>query len=432
MKTVYEAARHIPVVREVDVLVVGGGPAGFTAAAAAARHGARTVLLERYGYLGGLASGGLVLYMDALADKSGQRVIGGLPWKVLERCRRMGGTAEDGPLAIHVDSEILKVAADQVCMEAGVELRLHSWAAAAYVQGNAVRGVIAESKAGREAILCKVCIDATGDGDIAALAGVPCDVRTQRIGLNLKLGGIDRQRFSDYQREHADELRAHIAELRAMGGHALWPGLTPYSQAGVYWINILGLAHRNQPDIRSVAEHVDEAVANFAGGLSSLSVEDLTFCETTLRRQLLMSVEYYRQHIPGFEHVMLLSFATQLGVRDSRRIHGLHQLTKAEMNAGRAPADAIGRAGCGFCQAPYYEVSYGCLVPGARDGLLVAGRCISADDYAQQAVRLIPPAMMTGQAAGTAAALAARRGIEPRTVDTGELRALLAADDVIL
>ncbi|MCE5258639.1 MAG: FAD-dependent oxidoreductase, partial [Chloroflexi bacterium] len=145
-----------------------------------------------------------------------------------------------------------------------------------------------------------------------------------------------------------------------------------------------------------------------------------------------LSLNYYRKHIPGFEHALLLTFASQLGVRDSRRVRGMHLLTRAEMEAGSTPSDAIGKAGSGFCPAQDYKVPYGCLVPAELNGLLVSGRCISADDYAQQAVRLIPPAMMTGQAAGAAAALASSQSIEPRAVNSETLRQQLAADGVIL
>ncbi|MHB9032446.1 MAG: FAD-dependent oxidoreductase [Anaerolineae bacterium] len=435
MTAIYlEPPRQTPIMCETEVVVVGGGPAGFAAATAAARLGARTLLVERYGCLGGLATGGLVLYMDSLADKTGARAIGGLPWEVLERCRALGGIAQDGPLALHADSEVLKLVADTVCLESGVELRLHSWAVAAIVRDNAVRGVIVESKEGRQAILCQVCIDASGDGDLAALAGASFDMQTQCIGLNMKVGGIDRARFQAYQQANPQELRRRIAELRTMGGHPLWPNTTPLSEAGVYWINILGLARRTDQPVPEAngQQRPDDVVTQFAGKLSALSVSDLSYAEVTLRSQLMLSLDYYRHHIPGFEHVMLLTYASQLGVRDSRRIHGLHCLTRSEMEAGLEPADSIGRAGSGFCPAQYYEVPYGCLVPHSLDGLLVSGRCISADDYAQQAVRLIPPAMMTGQAAGCAAALAIKQHLEPRALDVASLREQLMIDGVIL
>ena len=195
MRTIREAARDIPVAAEVDVAVAGGGPAGIAAAVAAARTGAEVVLAERCGFLGGLATGGLVLYMDGLTDGGGRRVVGGIPWEVLENLRRRGGLAEPKPLALHADSELLKVVAEDMCRAASVRLRLHSWAVGAVVEEGVVRGIITESKSGRQAVQCRVCVDATGDGDIAASAGADYAEGRQRIGLNIKVGGVDGERF---------------------------------------------------------------------------------------------------------------------------------------------------------------------------------------------------------------------------------------------
>ncbi|NLV73110.1 MAG: FAD-dependent oxidoreductase [Chloroflexi bacterium] len=431
--TYHESAQDLPISGECDVLVIGGGPAGFIAAVAAARNGAQVTLIERYGCLGGLATGGLVLYMDSLAKRSGQRAIGGLPWEALERCRALGGLAEEHPLAIHADSEVLKVVADDMCLQAGVSLRLHSWAVRAIMENCAVRGVITESKQGREAWYAKVCIDATGDGDLAALAGAAYELHTQAIGLNLKVGGIDRVTYDRFRREQPEALQELHRQLQEQGGYAFWPGLTPHSGAGVYWINILGLTQRHPEEATpAAAREPGNAVEYFRGSLNALDREHLTYAEVTLRRQLWDSLEFHKRHIPGFEDAMLLQFASQLGVRDSRRIRGRAQLNKAEMRAGAHPADTIGQAGNSNCPDGVYRVAYGCLVPETTPGLLVAGRCIWADDYGQQAIRLIPPAMVTGQAAGVAAAMACRAGVLPSDMDIDALRRQLVADDVML
>lgn len=427
MRFISEPPRDVAVVRQVDVLVVGGGPAGFVAVAAAARLGVSALLVERYGCLGGLATGGLVLYMDGLSDGEGTRLIGGLPWEVLERLRRTNGLAVDGPLRLHVDSELLQVEAQAICLEAGAELRLHSLAVNAVLEGRQVKGVVVESKSGRQAILARVCVDATGDGDVAAFAGASYEMGRQRIGLNLKVGGVDRDRFRAFERESPDRARALRAEVRALGGYPLRPNSTPHSDAGVYWINVLGLAGRDRTG-------QDEGTIHdmFAGELSAIDVEDITFAEIELRHRLVASIDFHRRSVPGFEDVRLLAFAPQLGVRESRRITGQHVLTREDVLGRRAFDDVVGVLGMGFANVEQVVVPYKCLVPRDVDGLLVAGRCISVDHWTQQAVRLVPPAMMTGQAAGTAAALAARAGISPKKLDPADLREQLESDGVIL
>ena len=422
MRTIVEPSKEIPVIDEVDVLVAGGGPAGIAAATAAARAGARTMLVERYGYLGGLASGGMVLYMDGLFDKQGERCIGGLNWEAMERLRAVGGLAEQSPTRLHVDSELLKVVADEMCLEAGVTLRLHTWAVDALVEGGRVRGAVVESKSGRQAILSKVCVDATGDGDIAALAGAAYDMGKMRIGLNLKIGGVDLEAYRAFQREHPDEVRQLREEVRAEGGCPISASATPHSDIGVYWVNIRGLANRD----------VDQSGGSFAGELSAVDVEDLTYTEVELRRRILVGLDFYRRRVPGYEDVRLLSFASELGVRDSRRIVGVHKLTKAEMEAGARFEDAVGMTGTTFRSGNHLQVPYRSLVPETLDGLLVSGRCISVDDGLIGPIRVIAPVMMTGQAAGAAAAMSVRENVAPRNVDPDLLRQQLAADGVIL
>jgi hypothetical protein len=427
MPSINEPSRDTPVVAEVDVLVVGGGPAGIAAATAAARIGTHTMLVERYGYLGGLATGGLVLYMDALFDRQGRHCIGGVHWEALERLRARGGLAEDSPTDLHVDSELLKVVADEMCSESGVTLRLHSWAVDALVEDGAVTGVVAESKSGRQAILSRVCVDSTGDGDIAARAGADYDFGSMCIGLNLKVGGVDLNAFRAFQKENPERARAFRSEVRTQGGCALGAGSTPHSDMGVYWINVLGLADRSAVD-----ERPDGSSWDFSGQLSAVDVEALTYAEVELRRRLLKGLDFYRKNVPGYENVRILAFAPQLGVRDSRRIKGVHLLTGTEAKAHLRYEDAVGMTGATFPSWDHLQVPYRALVPEHLDGLLTSGRCISVDDELIQPIRLIPPCMMTGQAAGTAAALAVGAGVDPRDLDVTELRAQLAADGVIL
>jgi hypothetical protein len=427
MDTLTEPGKKVPVVRDVDVAVVGGGPSGFVAAVAAARLGAKVLLLERYGYLGGLATGGLVLYMDGIYDGDGKPQISGLVKEIFDRLRRLDGLVEEAPGKIHVDSEMLKVVADRMCLDAGVELRLHSWAVDAVVDDRGIDAVLVEGKSGRQAIRSKVFVDATGDGDVAAFAGAAFELGTQRIGLNLKVCGIDRARYESFVKREPERLTKVREEVAARGGYPLHLAPTPHSDAGVFWINIRGLA-----GTEDTAASDDTAHDFFAGSLSGIDVEDLTYSEVELRKRILASLELYRNGVAGFENVRIISFASQLGVRDSRRIAGISKLSKGDVQSGRSYEDGIGRAALHFASRRAFEVPLGCLIPMDVDRLLIAGRCISADSWCQQAVRLIPPAMMTGQAAGSAAALAVRydRGVD--RLDVEELRGLLSAGGVIL
>jgi len=170
----------------------------------------------------------------------------------------------------------------------------------------------------------------------------------------------------------------------------------------------------------------------FAGELSAIDVEDLTFVQVDLRRRIALSIDYYHRNVPGFEDVRLLGFASQLGVRESRRITGEYMLSREDVVAGRTFEDTVGMAGLSFSNIGYFNLPYRCLVPRDLDGLLVAGRCTSTDHWTQQASRLIPAAMMSGQAAGTAAALALGEEIPVRELNPAALRAQLLNDGAIL
>ncbi len=391
MKMIYES-NETPVVDTCDVLVAGGGPAGIAAAVAAARHGAKTILIERYGYLGGMATGGLVLYVgDFYAE--GVRCIGGIPQEIIARARSLGGMAGH-----HVDSELLKIAADKICIDSGVVLRLHSWVVDVVMQDDRVCGVITESKSGRQAIMSTICVDATGDGDVAAFAGAKFELHNMRIGTNFKVGEA-----GGLTPQGTDIYGCHMAL-----------GDTPHRN--VHWVNDRGLSNRG-----------DTETEGLEGSLSGIDVEDLTFAEIENRQRILAGITYYRNHMEGYANLALLAIAPQLGVRDSRRVRGMRLLGVDTV----AYSETIGLTGMKLPNGEFLHVPFGALVPEKIDGLLMAGRCIDANDSVIHSIRVIPPCMMTGQAAGTAAALC-EKDINPRCLSRFLLRDKLRQDGVIL
>ncbi len=419
--------KETPVLAEVDVLIAGGGPAGIAAAATAARCGVNVMLIERYGCLGGLATGGLVLLMDHLYDSDGKRCIGGITWELMERLDAIGGLAGKGTTRLHADSELLKIAADQLCLESGVTLRFHSWIADAITADGKVSAVVVESKSGRQAIAAQVFVDATGDGDIAAFAGAAFESYTMRIGLNCKIGGVNREEFLRWKEKNPEEAGKIHSAVLSYGGCRLGLGLTPYSDKGVFWVNNLGLGRREGDN-----EPVAVGDGMYTGGLSALDVDDLSFVEIETRKRILRALEFYRKYVPGYQEVRLLSIASQIGVRDSRRIVARHRVTAEEMARSVYYDDTIGLTAMSFKEGNHLRVPYRSLVPQKTDGLLAAGRCIDAGDGVIHSIRLIPPCMMTGQAAGTAAAMCVERKIEPRDLSYAELRKRLEAEGVIL
>jgi len=410
VETISEPAKKIKVFAEAQVVVVGGGPGGVSAAIAAAREGADTILIERYGHLGGMASGGLVLMMDQWPA--------GLCYEWFERLSALEGgirdiskTKEPG-LSKHswmMDPELLKCILNDMTLKSKVRLFLHSWGASAITEDNGVKGVIFESKQGRQAILGEVIIDCTGDGDIFASAGAEFDglvdqqLRSSQIASVYRIGNIDFDKFSDFRANEPDKWQKMRDEFDAIAGFHMGP--VPASRPDVMWMN------------------------SFIRGRSTLKVEDLTFIETTIRKAMLPVHEYFKKNVPGFEKAYLYDSASQIGTRGSRRLIGEHTLTKKELDEHKTFADAIGVFPKGAApNAPRnVPLPYGCLVPVKVDGLLVAGRNFSADPVVNNMFNVIPHCVVMGQVAGTAAALAAKNKVAPRKVDLKALRTRLSA-----
>ena len=421
-RTYSEAAREIPVFSETDVLVVGGGPAGTAAAIAAGRIGADVTLVERYNHLGGLSTGGLVIWIDRMSDWSGKQVIAGIACDIFDRLpgsavqgqpRRDWGSRDVATAdywaqrtaafkgivtwSPTVDPEALKTLSMDMVLEQNVRLLLHAYAVAPIVEDHTMRGAIFESKEGRQAILAKVVVDTTGDADLLARAGarVESDIDERDIhhciNTAFLLGGVDMGRWLDFRAGNADGFSAFMERGRERIGS--------FEKPFVSWRNDIALF-----------------MGPRLSGYSAIDVEDLTEVEIRSRQLTVAHLEFYRAHAPGFENAFLMLGAPQVGVRHSRRLVGVNKVTRAQWDAGTVWDDEIGVSTSLSPKFPNISVPYGALVPASLDGVLGAGRHMACDPSSHTFLREIPQCWLTGQAAGTAAALAVASGTLPRAL----------------
>ncbi len=434
MDIIREPARETPVLRRTEIAVIGGGPAGIGAAVAAARMGRDVVLVERYGHLGGLATGGLVLLWDDMDDGHGP-TIGGITAEILARLAAEGAAvlppASDlhhadaaswwawapwgfgdwhvgGPPpwpimhAASVDAEALKSLAARMVREAGAELWLHQWAVGALLENERVTGVLLESKGGRGALCAEVIIDTTGDGDVFARAGAEHTVGEMPLTLVHRLGGVDVERAVAFQRQEPDNHQALNRQASHLLGTTYERWWLRTTQPGVVWCNCPSFP---------AANGLDPAM--------------LTYVEVEGRERLTRALAFLRAEMPGFESAYLLETAPQVGVRQTRLLNGQVTVTREDLDTGRHFEDSIGRSRT-------LRIPYHALVPHKIDGLLVAGRCYSATPQAQALSREIAPCMVMGQAAGVAAALAVETNVAPRAVGIAPLQNGLRAQGAIL
>ena len=443
LKTIIEPASEINVLWEADVVVVGGGPGGHAAAVSAARSGADTVLLERYGHLGGMATGGLVIMIPHLSDGTEKIILAGQCREWLDRLDVRGASvhqryedvgSDDKELVEYwrdfhqfficedriqlgamVDPEMLKCVLNDMVEEAGVKLFLHSWGTRAIVDKNEVQGVIFESKSGRQAILGKVIIDATGDGDLLPSAGaefdrnIKPDLRIATVAVVFRLGNVDTKRHGEFKKSEAKKHEELMRELVQLGG---FPVAQRSAHDDVLW------------------------VSNWIPGLDILNVEDLTRAEVEIRKRMLITYDFFKKHVPGFEKSFILDTASQTGTRGSRRVIGEYTVTEKDVNSGEIHEDTI--AVCPQLrhvvspEHPHVHIPYRSLVPRKVENLLVAGRSFSSDDIVNNDYNLIPHCIIYGQAAGTAAALSIKNGVKIRNVDYGALKDSLIKQNVVL
>ncbi|MBN1872704.1 MAG: FAD-dependent oxidoreductase [Anaerolineae bacterium] len=460
MKTLIEPQHTLDIIAEADIIVAGGGPGGLPAAIAAARHGAKVLLIERYGFLGGLATAGLVTpILGHTASRSHTPIVAGLLKEMTERMHALDGAPgwEDAcqEWGIRFDAEAFKVIADQMVKDAGVDLLLHTFVADTIVEDNAIKALVIESKSGRQAVMGNIIIDATGDADVAFRAGAPIqqgrefDGQVESMGSFIHIGGIERT-TGGQQAAARESLRAAMeaGEFRFYGN-----GFTGSNDM-----------HR---------DHFSPNMTRWPG--DPTQARDLTRAEVGVREQVWKLRDFLRKQ-PGFENAYVQLTSLQIGPRESRQVIGDYILTGDDVQQGRKFADAVARgswwidihcplghtypvhlcivecprqATCPFWAAEHdktmrtqadlyppdndwYDIPYRSLTAQKIHNLLVSGRCISATHQGMAGARVMGTCIAIGQAAGTAAALAARNHISPREIDVSELRAILTDDGALI
>lgn len=433
----YTKTESIPVVNEVDVLVVGGGPAGVSAAIASARMGAKTLVIEQFNCLGGVATAGghghICLYSSWCSK---ERVVGGVTFEIAKRVGNAGfGVYTNSSVDFEVEG--MKLVLDRMAEEAGVEILYYTFFSDAIVEDNVIKGVVVQNKNGRQVILAKRVIDCTGDGDVAAKAG--CDFEygeegtgdCQPVTLMFTIGGVDHKKMSEFRAGKSYGLNDVWAEAQKNGD------MRPFQAnvMGWWW----------------TPTRPDQIGVNFTHviGINSTKAEDLTKATVEARKQAYETIDVYRKYIPGMENCYMISTPNTIGIRESRRIAGEYQLTKEDVLGMKEFSDSIGYgsffidihncSGIGMDKKTIrpdpgfkYQIPYGIIVPKKIDNLLVAGRCASCTHEALGSLRVMPQCGVMGQAAAVASVIGIRDGKAPRNVDVAKLQSELRKQECII
>ncbi|MES1043597.1 FAD-dependent oxidoreductase [Heyndrickxia oleronia] len=441
---------------EYDVVVVGGGPAGINAAIASGRMGAKTLLIERYGFLGGMSTVALVYPWMTFHTSSGKQVIKGIAQEIVERLMACGGSP--GHLRDTVGftntvtpyhPEKYKILALEMLEEAKVDVLVHSFVDKVEVEGNSITSIHLTTKSGSIHVTGKSFVDTSGDADIAYLSGAPClkgresDHKTQPMTMKFRMRGVDLNKVKQVMKENPSNFykKTPINELDELPLTGVQGFYKEWNESGVP-------INRDQVLFFAGPEE-DEVLVNCTRvqGLDGTNVFDLTEGEKEGRKQVLMMADFLKEKVPGFEKASISAVGTQIGIRETRRIDGQYSLTIEDVIAGRKYEDTIALSGYPVdihdptgkgVQANdiqgdgSYGIPYRCLVPKGINNLLVGGRCISTTHEALATTRLSPSCMATGQAAGTAAALSLKERVHPKDLNISLLRARLSENGVVL
>lgn len=432
MKKYIEPQKEIPVSYETDVCVIGSGPAGFAAAYSAAKRGASVILIEQLGDIGGMSTSGLMSHWVGNVNCS-------VYSEIMRRTAQMNEGEHKGKITIYIDAEKLKTLYLQMLEEVNCKILFYTLACDVIKEGNELKGVIIESKSGREAIMAKCIIDASGDGDIAAKSGAEyftgreSDGKMQPATLMFKVGGVDTDRAvylgsfeSTYVTEKGELQELAKKHLKHPAGHVL-----------TYHTTLPGVVACNMTNSINV---------------DGTKGADLTKALIECRSQIDSIVKFLREYVPGYEKCFVISSASLIGIRETRHFKGMYTITEDDVLAARQFDDWVVRdalfnfdvhniEGSGldktgvqkkFKQTKGYTIPYGCLVPKEIDNLLLAGRNISGTHMAHSNYRAMPICAGIGEAAGTAAAIAAKQGIKARDVNVKEIQDILIENGMVV
>lgn len=414
----------VPVLGRYDVIVAGGGPAGVGAALAAARHGAKTLIVERFGCLGGMWTAGLV---NPLFDYENK---GGIVQEIVDRINALNMNSHSGNMYTF-DMETMKLLLDRFVVEAGIDVLFHTFIAKPIMEGNTVAGLMVENKSGRGAYLAKRVVDCTGDGDVAAAAGAPYSIgrpedhACQPMTLMFKIGNTDYVQRQHYPMGNGNELFDMMKSAVEEAGDEY-----DFNFEQPWFLHLPG-------------NHTGVMQMTHMRGFDPLNAMSLSLAEMEGRERVAEAMRFFKKYLPQFEHAQLEQTAQMIGVRESRRIHGEYEITLQDMLDGRTFDD--GFATCLFNVDIHqpdgksqeeskkyairpYQIPYRSLVPLHAENLLVAGRCISGCFEAHASYRVTGDCVAMGQAAGTACALSLSVNCSPRMLDGAHVAKTMQRD----
>ena len=441
MKHITEAARQLPVIAETDVLVVGSGPGGLAAAVASARAGVDTMLVERFGCMGGNLT---AVGVEAIAwyRKEGTTDVEGIGIEFEQRAKSMGGTSpEPQSRSEAINGEIFKHVADVFVQESGVKVLLHSLAIDAIVEDDVIKGIIIHNKSGRQAILAKRIIDASGDADLAFFTGTPFRKTPKEemlpVTVMFSCSGVNKKRFMDYVKENPSSYKDWGKNWEIQKGGKDDDLFSPYLDKPFEQARENGIIPKGLTSIggtwSAISDWGEATYLNMVHmtNYDGTDVWDLTRAEMEGRYQALQAIKALNHFAPGFEEAKLRNYDMTLGVRDTRKIIGQYELTENDVRDQGRFEDSIGIFpefidGYGVLVLPtsgrYFQIPYRALVPQKTGNLLVAGRCIAGDKISHASVRNMMCCTVTGQGAGVAAAVSVKDSVNIGEVNISNLQ----------